>query len=109
MEIAKRKVPLGRPLFPEQKKLSSAELEQLETEDRIFAHNCREIFNRVYPELVAKYYNWFIVIEPESKDYFIDRHETSAWKCAKQKYPNSMLLIMRINETGTCGRIYCWG
>jgi hypothetical protein len=103
--ISKRKVPLGSPLFPEKKKPTLSEIEQLEREEKTFAQRCRAIFERVYPTLKADRYNWFIVIEPESEDYFIDREEMVAWKLAKQKYPNSLLLAMRINETGTCGRI----
>lgn len=103
--ISQRKVPIGSPLFPEQKKLSSAEIERLDREEKIFAQRCRAIFERVYPKLKTDYYNWFIIIEPESEDYFLDRTEMVAWKLAKQKYPNFLLLAMRINETGTCGRI----
>ena len=66
------KVSLGNSLFPERPRLSSEEITKRQTEQEIFTQRCREIFRQVYPELVQKYHDWFIYIEPNSGEYFID-------------------------------------
>ena len=45
------------------------------------------------------------MIEPESGDYFIDPDPEVAFQKAKEKHPTARILEMRLNETGTCGRI----
>lgn len=100
----RRRVPPGSPIFPENR-LSKEELARLEAEDEAFLQRCRVIFDRVYPELVAEHYEWCIMIEPDSGDYFIDREPKVAFQKARQKHPTAVLMEMRLNETGTCGRI----
>nr|WP_199297981.1 hypothetical protein [Trichocoleus sp. FACHB-40] len=65
----------------------------------------REIFAQVSPQLINEHYNWFIVIEPNSGDYFVDIDEEIAVQKARHKYPTGMIGIMRLSETGTCGKI----
>ncbi|MDD1438078.1 hypothetical protein MEN24_17325 [Dolichospermum sp. ST_sed10] len=65
----------------------------------------RVVFNRVRPELINDHYNWFMVIEPNSADYFIDVDDSIAEKKAREKYPTGWLVTFKINETGACGRI----
>jgi hypothetical protein len=55
--------------------------------------------------LIENYYNWFLIIEPDSGDYFIAEEEMSAYQKAVSKYPNSQFFFFRVNETGVCGRI----
>ncbi|MFW5665777.1 MAG: hypothetical protein ACOC07_17875 [Coleofasciculus sp.] len=98
-----RVVRRGR-VFPE-RRLSPEEKAKRRAESERFYRNCRVVFDRVQPELIKNHYDWFIVIEPESGDYFIDPDETVARKKARENHPNSKRLIMRINQTGTCGRI----
>lgn len=100
-----RKVPLGSPIFPNHPPLPPEEIARLEAEDEAFAQRCREIFWRVYPELVKEHYNWFILIEPESGDYFIDPDREVASRKGHEKHPKALMLMKRLNETGTCGRI----
>lgn len=100
-----RKVPLGSPIFPDCPPLPPEEIARLEAEDEEFGKRCEEIFNRVYPELVKEHYNWFILIEPESGDYFIDPDSEVASRKGHEKHPKAVMLMMRLNETGTCGRI----
>lgn len=100
-----RKVPFGSPIFPDRPPLSLEEKARRKAEMEAFGKRCRVIFDRVYPELVAEHYDWFILIEPESGDYFIDPDEEVASQKAHQKYPTAIMLRMRLNETGTCGRI----
>ncbi|HEY9797214.1 MAG TPA: hypothetical protein V6D30_16345 [Leptolyngbyaceae cyanobacterium] len=91
-------------VFPE-RQLSPEEKARRKTEDEVCYRRCRMIFEQVQPELIKEHYDWFIVIEPESGDYFIDPDKTVARQKARAKYPHAKRLIMRLNETGTCGRI----
>lgn len=65
----------------------------------------QEIFAQVSPQLINEHYNWVIVIEPNSRDYFFDIDEEIAVQKARHKYPTSMIGIMRLSETETCGKI----
>ncbi|MEH1998440.1 MAG: hypothetical protein V7L00_06740 [Nostoc sp.] len=91
-------------VFPE-RQLSPEEKARRKAEDEVFYQRCRVVFDRVQPELIKEHYDWFIVIEPESGDYFIDPNEDVARTKAREKYSEKMRLIMRLNERGACGRI----
>lgn len=91
-------------VFPE-KQLSPEEKARREAESEIFGKRCREVFDRVRPELIKDHYDWFIIIEPDSGDYFIDEDQKAALAKSRSRHPDKKCLIMRINETGTCGRI----
>ncbi|WP_460202358.1 hypothetical protein [Scytonema sp. NUACC21] len=103
-QISNNRTPRRGRVFPE-RQLSPEEKARRQAEDEAFAQRCRLIFDRVQPELIKDHYDWFIVIEPDSGDYFIDPDETVARTKAGEKYPDKLRLIMRLNETGTCGRI----
>jgi hypothetical protein len=94
---------LGR-VFPE-RQLSPEEKAKRKAEDEAFVKRCRVIFEHVQPELIKEHYDWFIIIEPNSGDYVFDSDKTIAKQKARDKFGNTIRLIMRINETGTCGRI----
>jgi hypothetical protein len=103
-----RKHPLrprrqGR-IFPEFT-IPPEELARREAEKNARVKRYKEVFTQVSPQLIQDHYNWFIIIEPNSGDYFIDPDEEIAMQKARQKYPIGMVCIMRLNETGTCGRI----
>lgn len=66
---------------------------------------CRAIFERVQPELIKTHYNWFMAIEPNSEDYFLHHNEEIATKMFRQKYPNAIPMLFKINETGICGTL----
>lgn len=91
-------------LFPEYT-LPPEELARREAEKNARVRRYREIFAQVSPQLLQDYYDWFIIIEPKSGDYFIDPDEELALQKARQKHPRGMVGIMRLNETGTCGKI----
>jgi hypothetical protein len=91
-------------IFPEFT-IPAEELARLEAERKVHLQRYKEIFDRVSPELMEEHYNWFIIIEPNSGDYFFDLNEEVAVQKARQKHPSGILGIMRLNETGTCGRI----
>jgi hypothetical protein len=103
-QLSSERTPRRGRVFPE-KQLSPEEKVRLKAEDEVFYNRCRNIFDRVQPELIKDHYNWFIVIEPDSGDYFIDLDEEVVMAEAERKHPDKMRLIMRVNETGACGRI----
>ncbi|HAG83783.1 MAG TPA: hypothetical protein DCL61_22205 [Cyanobacteria bacterium UBA12227] len=104
-QITHRRVPLGRPIFPNRPPLSPQEIARRKAEKEAFAQRCQVIFDQVYPELVTSHYNWFITIEPESGEYFIDPDKEVAFQKARQKHPNTKIMVMGLNSKGTCGRI----
>ena len=104
MTLSYNRTPRRGRVFPENQ-LSPEEKARRKTEDELFSQRCRMIFDKVKPELIEDHYNWFIVIEPESGDYFIDADENVARAKAGEKHPDKMRLIKRLNESGTCGTI----
>ncbi|MEQ8963032.1 MAG: hypothetical protein RLP02_34835 [Coleofasciculus sp. C2-GNP5-27] len=91
-------------LFPEYT-IPPEELARREAEKNARIKRYREIFAQVSPQLIQDHYNWFMIIEPNSGDYFIDPDEDVAMQKARQKYPRGWVVIFRLNETGTCGKI----
>jgi hypothetical protein len=91
-------------VFPE-KQLSPEEKARINAEDDAFLKRCREVFDRVQPELIKDHYDWFIIIEPDSGDYVIDEDEKVAIAKSRSKHLGKECLIMKINERGTCGSI----
>ncbi|MFB2917956.1 hypothetical protein [Aerosakkonema funiforme] len=100
---ATRTVRRGR-VFPEIQ-WSEEKKAQCKTEREAFHKRCRVIFDRVQPELIKTHYNWYMAVEPDTGDYFIDKDNIVVAKIAHQKYPNARLFVFRINETGVCGTI----
>lgn len=54
---------------------------------------------------MESHYGWYIAIEPNSGEYFIDKDNIQAHKKVFEKYPNAKNYLFCINETGTTGRI----
>jgi hypothetical protein len=46
-----------------------------------------------------------MAVEPESRDFFVDKDELTAINMSRQKHPNSPVFIFKINETGIAGTI----
>lgn len=87
--------------------LSPQEIAQRKaTRDKLGAR-CREIFERIRPELLEKHYNWFIAIEPDSENYLIDPTLSGLLQKVRHQYDDTevKLTTFRLNETGTCGKI----
>ncbi|MEW5857498.1 MAG: hypothetical protein AB1861_08960 [Cyanobacteriota bacterium] len=103
-QLSNNRTPRQGRVFPE-RQLSPEEKAKRRAEDEEFSKRCREIFDRVQPELIKDHYDWFIIVEPDSGDYFIDPDKTVARAKAREKHPDKKRLIMCLNETGTCGRI----
>ncbi|HAG81607.1 MAG TPA: hypothetical protein DCL61_10660 [Cyanobacteria bacterium UBA12227] len=99
----KRPIRRGR-IFPNYT-IPPEELAKRQAELDARYQHCRPVFERVRDELITDHYNWFMIIEPNSGDYFIDPDEDIADQKARQKYPSGWLVTFRINETGACGKI----
>ncbi|MTJ55090.1 hypothetical protein FJR38_21670 [Anabaena sp. UHCC 0253] len=91
-------------IFPELT-LSAEELAKRKAEDELFYQRCWAIFERLRPDLMKEHYGWYIAIEPDSGDYFIDQNKEVASKQARDKHPNVIPFVFGINETGVTGRI----
>lgn len=91
-------------IFPEHT-LSPEELAKCEAEREVFHKRCRAIFERVLPEYIENHYGWYIAVEPDSGDYFIDKDIEVASQKAREKHPNAVHCAFRLNETGATGRI----
>jgi hypothetical protein len=74
-------------------------------ENNAFSQRCRTIFEQVRLNLIEKHYGWYIAIEPDSGDYFIDRDKNVAHQKARHKHPNSVHCVFCLNETGATGKI----
>ncbi len=94
----------GGRLFPE-RQLSQEEIHRRRTESKELSRRCHLVFDKVKPQLIEDHYEWYIVIEPDSGDYFIDQEADLASNKAHEKYPDKKCLVLRINETGACGRV----
>jgi C4-type Zn-finger protein len=103
-QLSENQNPRRGRVFPE-RQLSPEEKARRQAEDEEFNQRCQEIFERVQPQLIKEHYDWFMVIEPDSGDYFIDPDESVARQKAKEKHQGKKRLIVRINETGACGKI----
>ncbi|MEG4858817.1 hypothetical protein QUB75_14055 [Microcoleus sp. K1-B6] len=98
-----RTVRQGR-LFPEIQ-WSEEKKAQWRAEREAFYLRCKPIFERLKPELIKTHNNWYIAVEPDSEEYFIDIDNIIAGKMCRQKHPNVIPQAFRINETGVCGTI----
>ncbi|MBD2546211.1 hypothetical protein [Planktothricoides raciborskii] len=98
-----RQARLGR-VFPE-RELDPQEIQRQEAEMQELLQKCQVVFQRVQPELINDYYDWFMAIEPKSGDYFIDKDDKVVSQKAHEKHPNAQCIIFCINETGACDKI----
>ncbi|BAZ14042.1 hypothetical protein NIES4071_58820 [Calothrix sp. NIES-4071] len=101
--VQKPRARRGR-IFPNLQ-ISQEELARRTAEEEAFSERCEIIFQKLLPELIDQYYGWYIAIEPDSGDYFIDKDKETASLKARQKYPNVIHHMFGINETGVSGTI----
>lgn len=91
-------------VFP-QHQSSPEERAKRRAEEEAFYQRCRVIFEQLRPSLISDYYNWFIFIEPDSRDYLLDPNRDNVLLQGLQKYSDKRSFIFRLNETGVCGMI----
>ena len=88
--------------------LSPQEIAQRNTLREELAGRCRVIFERLRPELITDYYDWFIAIHAESENYLLDPTLEGLIQKICHNYPEEAerkLTVFCLNETGTCGRL----
>jgi hypothetical protein len=103
-QLYSKKKPRRLPKLPSIDEISTtSQIHQVDVKD--FARRCYKIFERLRPSLIENHYNWFLIVEPDSGDYFLAEDEMAAYRKARSKYPENQFFFFRINETGTCGRI----
>ncbi|MEH2408103.1 hypothetical protein [Nostoc sp.] len=98
-----RTVCWGR-IFP-QIQWTQEQKAQWKAEHKAFKERCQPIFDQVQQSLIKTYYNWYMAVEPESGEYFINKNALGVAHKAHEKYPNARLHVFRINETGVCGSV----
>lgn len=105
-QIAAKRPPRRGRIFPDRtlppEELASRKAERLAIGDR-----CRQIFERLRPQLLGEYYNYSIAIEPESGEYLIDPKLEGLIQKIRDRYGSTdlKLTIFRLDETGACGKI----
>lgn len=99
-----RSVRRGR-IFPEIQWISEQiATKRAERED--FYQRSKEIFDSVKREYIDTQYGWYMVVEPDSGDYFVDQDEEAVMQQARVMHPDTVrLFLFRINETGVSGTI----
>jgi len=99
------RLPRRVPFRASVREISPETKARLEAEREARYQQARAIFERVRPEVIADRYNWYITIEPNSEDYFIDKDHMIALQKLREKHPQGKVVTFRLNETGTCGTI----
>ncbi|MGD1913541.1 MAG: hypothetical protein ACFB2X_22685 [Rivularia sp. (in: cyanobacteria)] len=103
MTESTRTVRRGR-IFPEIQ-WTEEQKAQWKAEQHEFYQRCKPVFDKVQPELIKTHHNWYMAVEPESGDYFVNENEMNAIKMSREKYPKSPVFVFKINETGVAGTI----
>ncbi|MFB2916896.1 hypothetical protein [Aerosakkonema funiforme] len=101
----KRQARRGR-IFPEYT-VPPEEIARRRAERTELGLRCRAVFERIRPELMEKYYNWLIAIEPNTGEYVLDRKLEGLIQKIKERYGEAdiKMTAFRLNEEGYCGRI----
>ena len=95
--IKPRRLP-RTPLPPE-------EIARRKAERAEFEARCQVVFEKLRPQLIDQYYNWFIAIKPDSEEYLIDPSFLGIFNKVKESNSSGRGIIFRLNETGVCGKI----
>ena len=91
-------------IFPEIQ-WTEEQLAQWRSERQEFYQCSLPIFDQVKTEFIETHYNWFVAVEPDSGEYFIDKDSEVASGQCRAKHPGKKPHILRIKETGVCGTI----
>lgn len=63
-----------------------------------FIKRSRLILDALRPKLIQNYSGWYIAIEPDSGDYFMDASKAVAQHKARHKYPERMICTLQLIE-----------
>lgn len=61
-----------------------------------YVKRARQIYERLYSELVKHYPSFYIAIEPDSGDYFLNSNKALAQQEAKQKHPSRLICTFQL-------------
>ncbi|MBW4598356.1 MAG: hypothetical protein KME29_01770 [Calothrix sp. FI2-JRJ7] len=56
----------------------------------------RAIYDTLLDKLIGNHPNWYITIEPDSGDYFLDADKDSAKQSARQKHPSRLTCTFQL-------------
>ncbi len=74
---------------------------------RALRQRCRPVFERLRPTLREIHPNWFIAIDPDNGEYLLDPTLRGITQQISQANSgNTIRMIFRLNDTGTCGRLW---
>lgn len=65
----------------------------------------KAIFNQLLPNLIEQYYNWYLVINPDTEEYFIEQEYLQVFTRLRQQPEKGKMVIFCLNETAICGQI----
>jgi len=99
-QVRRGRISIENTIPPEELAKRKAERTQL-------GLRCRAIFERLRPQLIDEYYNYFIAIEPDSEEYLISPQLQELIQKIREIYGDRdiKMTAFRLNETGTCGMI----
>ena len=66
---------------------------------------CWPIFERLMAELGDRYQNWIVVIEPESKTYFLGQDDHEVLSRARKRFPRAQFFAYRLSEDPSIDRL----
>lgn len=61
-----------------------------------YVKRARQIYDRLYSELVNSYAGWYVAIESDSGDYFLNANKALAQQQAKQKHPSRLICTFQL-------------
>jgi len=70
-----------------------------------FIKRCRAVFEEVSPQLMQNYAGWFIAIDADSGEYFLDADHKLAKQKALAKYPDGMISTLQLVEKGVGSQV----
>jgi hypothetical protein len=84
------------------------EINHRREQSHTLAMRCRVVSERLREQLIEAHENWFIAIDPDSENYLIDPTLIGLSQQIRHSYgdTNVKLTIFRLNDTGTCGRLW---
>jgi hypothetical protein len=60
----------------------------------------RKIYDNIYPDLSKNYPGWYVVIEPDSGDYFLNADSYLAKNEARQQHPKRLFCTFKLIASG---------
>ena len=65
-----------------------------------FIKRSRLIYNKLCPDLIKYYPGWYIAIEADSGNYFLNPNKAVAQQLARQKHPEQLICTFQLIATG---------